>query len=315
MTNLAEALNDYIALRRALGYELRLPARALPRFVGFVALEEAHFITTQLALRWAQEDPEASCTTQADRLAMVRQFAAWRRATDPRTEVPPAGLLPWRYQRPKPYIYSDEEVEGLVAAAASLPSATGLRGLTCSTLFGLLAVTGMRLGEAVALDRSDVDLHTGVLAIQRGKSGKSRFIPVHETTRDTLESFSRQRDTILPTSSIPAFFVSEQGRRMTQWSAQYNFVSSSRAIGLRPPGPSDRFGRGPRLHDLRHRFAVATLIQWYRSGVDVEREMPKLATYLGHAHPDNTYWYLEAVPELLQLASEHSRLSVPGGAP
>jgi integrase len=315
MTNLAEALDDYIALRRALGYELRDPARALPRFLEFLAREGAQFITTELALCWSQENPDASCTTQADRLAMVRQFAAWRRATDPRTEIPPLGLLPWRYQRPTPYIFSDEEIEELVSSAASLSSTTGLRGLTCSTLFGLLAVTGMRLGEAVALDRCDVDLHTGVLAIRRGKSGKSRFIPVHGTTQDALEDYSRQRDSILPTSSNPAFFVSEHGRRMTMWSAQYNFVRVSRAIGLRPPGPSDRFGRGPRLHDLRHRFAVATLIQWYRSGVDVEREMPKLATYLGHAHPDNTYWYLEAVPELLQLATEYSRRSVPGGAP
>ncbi len=169
------------------------------------------------------------------------------------------------------------------------------------------------MGETVAMDRNDVDLATGVLSIRHGKFGKSRFIPVHDTTRDFLDSYASMRDAILPTPATPAFFVSERGRRMTQWSAQHNFAKVSRMIGLRPQEEGRGFGHGPRLHDLRHRFAVSTLIHWYRSGVDVEREIPKLATYLGHTHLNEVYWYLQAVPELLQLASERSERIAKGG--
>jgi integrase/recombinase XerD len=198
---------------------------------------------------------------------------------------------------------------GIISCAASLPSENGLRGLTLSTLFGLLAVTGMRVGEAVALDRDDVDLRTGVLAIREGKLGKHRFVPVHATTTETLRHYAASRDTILTQVKVPAFFVSERGRRIAAWSAGDNFVEVSRMIGLRSPAAADNGGRGrgPRLHDLRHRFAVSTLVNWYRSGADVDREIPKLATYLGHKGPAEVYWYLQAVPELLQLATERSR--------
>ena len=321
MNGLAKALDEYLALCRALGFELRQTAQALPRFVRFVEHEGGTFITTELALRWAQEDPEASSVTHADRLAMVRRFAAWRSAEDPRTQVPLVRLLPRRYQRPTPYIYSNEEVQSIVSSAASLPSATGLRGLTFSTLFGLLAVTGMRIGEAVALDRDDVDLRAGVITIRTGKFGKSRLLPIHATTSDVLGHYAKKRDATLPTVRTTravrtgAFFVSERGRRVSEWSARDNFVKVSRLIGLRPTAVDGRRGRGPRLHDMRHRFAVSTLIQWYRSGVDVDREIPKLATYLGHKGRDQVYWYLEAVPELLQLATERSTRGASGGAP
>jgi integrase len=172
----------------------------------------------------------------------------------------------------------------------------------------------MRVGEAVAFDREDVDLQTAVLSIRHGKFGKSRFIPIHTTTLDALQNYSKIRDAIVPASATPAFFVSDCGRRMTQWSAQYNFAKVSRSIGLRSREDGHRFGHGPRLHDLRHHFAVSTLIHWYRSGADVEREMPKLATYLGHASADEVYWYLQAVPELLQLATERSHHIATGGA-
>lgn len=314
MNTLAEALKEYIAIRRALGFDLRHTARTLPQFVSFLDREEVPFITTKLALRWAQEKVDASSTTRADRLAMVRRFAVWRSAVDPRTEIPPPGLLPSRYQRPVPYIYSEDEIERIISSAGSLPSAKGLRSLTCSTLFGLLAVSGMRVSEAVALDRDDVDLQTGVLSIRRGKFGKSRFIPIHSTTRYLLDDYSNRRDAILPALTAPAFFVSDRGRRMTKWSAQDNFVKVLRAIGLRSHGDGHRFGHGPRLHDLRHRFAVSTLVHWYRSGADVEREIPKLATYLGHTQPDSVYWYLQATPELLQLATERSERIAKGGA-
>ncbi len=315
MTTLPKALDEYIALRRALGYELRHTARALPQFLRFLEAEGASFVTTELALRWAQEDPEASSVTHSDRLAMVRRFAAWRSAQDPRTEIPPPRLLPRRYQRPTPYIYNEAEIESIVSAARSLPSARGVRGLTCSTLFGLLAVTGMRIGEAVALDRDDVDLEAGLLAVREGKFGKSRFVPIHNTTKEVLDEYSSKRDAALPVWRTPAFFVSDRGRRMSAWCAGDNFVKVSRAIGLRPAAVGRRRGRGPRLHDLRHWFAVATLMDWYRSGVDVDREIPKLATYLGHDHVEQVYWYLQAIPELLELATERSRSGLPGGAP
>lgn len=314
MSGLASALDDYLALRRALGFKLRRTGQALPQFVRFVELEEASFITTELALRWAQEDPEASAVTHSDRLAMVRRFAAWRSAADPRTEIPPVGLLPRRYQRPAPYIYSWEEVESIVSSAASLPSSMGLRGRTFSSVFGLLAVSGMRIGEVVALDRDDVDFEAGVLHIRMGKRGKSRFVPVHATTCGALRQYAGRRDAVLPHVQTPAFFVSERGLRVSQGSAQDNFIKVARLVGLRSPSKDGRRGRGPRLHDLRHRFAVATLIGWYRSGADVDREIPKLATYLGHNGPDQVYWYLQAAPELLELATERCRRVASAGA-
>jgi integrase len=314
MNGLTKALGEYLVLRRALGFKLRQTAQALPRFVRFIEREGATSITIDLALRWAQEDSEASSVTHADRLAMVRRFAAWRSAEDPRTEIPPVGLLPRRYQRPTPYIYSKGEVERIVSSAGSLPSERGLRGSSFSTVFGLLAVTGMRIGEAVALDRDDVDLQAGVLAIRTGKFGKSRFVPIHATTSSVLGQYSKKRDATVPHVKTPAFFLSERGRRVSEGSAGDNFIRVSRMIGLRSPAVDGRRGRGPRLHDLRHRFAVSTLIQWYRLGADVDREIPKLATYLGHKGPDQVYWYLQAVPELLELATKRSRRAAPGGA-
>ncbi len=226
MTDLATALDEYLALRRALGFKLRVTARELPRFVQFVEKDGATCITIGLALRWAQQNPAASSVVHSDRLAMVRRFAAWRSATDPRTEIPPARLLPRRYQRPAPYIYSAEEVERIVSGAASLPSSKGLRGLTFSTLFGLLAVTGMRIGEAVALDRSDVDLTAGTIAVREGKLGKSRIVPIHSTTKESLQHYANTRDTVLADVKKPAFFASERGRRILAGSADDNFITA-----------------------------------------------------------------------------------------
>jgi len=309
MTDLSIALSEYLALRRSLGFKLRATARELPRFVQFIKRRGAAAITTELALQWAQEDPKASPVTHSDRLAMVRRFAAWQHATDPRTEIPPVRLLPRRYQRPMPYIYSDEEVTRIVSAAAELPSDKGLRSLTFSMLFGLLAVTGMRIGEAVGLNRDDVDLQTGVLTIREGKLGKRRLVPVHATTTEMLRYYAERRDAILAPLKVPAFFVSECGRQISAWSAGDNFIDVSRMIGLRKQASTANGGRGrgPRLHDLRHRFAVSTLIHWYRSNADVDRKIPTLATYLGHKGPTEVYWYLQAVPELLELATKRSR--------
>jgi integrase len=304
MSALLDALEEYIAIRRGLGTQLRLPAAALRHFVDFLEHEGADFVTTELALRWAQQPQCAQPSTWAARLGVARRFAAWRSATDPRTEVPPRMLLPHGRRRKAPYIYSDEEIEQLVAEAAKLPSPTGLRGLTYATLLGLLAATGLRLGEALALDVDDVDLKDGVLAIRKAKFGKSRFVPVHDSTRQALLRYAESRDRRCPRRPSAAFLVSERGTRLCQEIARYTFAQVSRAIRLRASAGGRRKGRGPRLQDMRHRFATRKLIDWYRAGLDVERELPKLATYLGHVHVRHTYWYVEAVPELLQLATE-----------
>ncbi len=302
MSELRQAIDQYIAQRRSLGFELREPEIVLHRFVAFADREGAEYITTDLVLRWTSEPSKAQPATWASWVAMVRRFARWRSATDPRTEVPPDGLLPQRFRRQPPYIYSDDEIERLVRAATQLPSSNGMRALTYSTYFGLVAATGMRMSEGIALDRGDVDLAEGILTIRRTKFGKSRIVPVHPSTREVLESYAAQREHTLLTLQTPAFFVSAHGSRITQWSTRYNFAKVSQQVGLRTPASGH--GHGPRLHDLRHRFAVRTLIEWYRKGLDVERELPKLSTYLGHVHVNDTYWYLEAVPELLQRATE-----------
>ncbi len=304
MSKLRESLEEYLTIRRSLGFELSTLACHVRNFIDFAEGEGASYITTELALRWAQLSTEAQPATRAARLASVRRFAAWRSTTDPRTQVPPEGLLPHRYRRTRPYIYSDDEIGRIVLTAGELASPKGLRARTYSTIFGLLAVTGMRVSEAVSLDRNDVDLEARVLTIRRTKFGKTRLVPVHPSTRDVLRAYGQQRDRIVRVSLTPGFFVSERGTRISGSAARYTFAKVSREIGLRAPVKGHRHGHGPRLHDMRHRFAVRTLIDWYRAGLDVEREIPKLATYLGHVHVHDTYWYLEAVPELLALATE-----------
>ncbi|HKY35758.1 MAG TPA: tyrosine-type recombinase/integrase [Polyangiaceae bacterium] len=190
----------------------------------------------------------------------------------------------------------------MMAAARRLPSSIGIRPHAYATLLGLLIVTGMRLGEALGLDRDDVDLTEGVLRVRNAKYGKSRLLPVHQSTTRALADYARRRDRLLRSTriaAIPAFFVSDAGTRITQWAARETFVRLSREIGLR--GPQGRFGHGPRLHDVRHRFAATTLLRWYRAGFDVDRHMLRLTTYLGHTHITDTYWYISAVPELLRL--------------
>jgi integrase/recombinase XerD len=309
MSTLRQAVEQYLRIRSELGYKLRGPAGLLRDFVAFAEREGATHLITDLALRWAQRPLSAQPATWGLRLGVVRRFAVWLSVTDRRTEVPPAGLLPCRYRRKRPYIYSDAEIEGLVRAARRLPSAAGLKGCTFSTIFGLLAVTGLRVSEALALDREDVDLKEGVLRVRRTKFGKSRLVAVHESTRQILANYALHRDRIVQRPATAAFFLSERGRRVTEWAARYNFAKVSREVGLRAATTNCRHGRGPRLHDMRHRFAVCTLLGWYRAGIDVEREIPKLATYLGHVHANETYWYLEAVPELLELATRRLETS------
>jgi integrase len=232
---------------------------------------------------------------------MVRGFAQYCRALDARTEVPPHGLLPYRYRRQPPYIYREQEIAHLLTAARQLPSATGLRPSTYTTLLGLLAVTGMRLSEALHLDRPDVEVTHGSLTIRQTKFGKTRCMPLHPSTREVLHQYARFRDQLWPRPSTLRFLLSERGTPLTVWSVQRTVVQLSRQIGLR-----DATARsGPRLHDLRHSCAVRTLLHWYRTGADVERRMPTLSAYLGHAHVNDTFWYLSATPELFHAVTQY----------
>jgi integrase/recombinase XerD len=300
MTSLRKAVDDYLAMRRALGFKLRLHAGVLRDFTAFLKSEDASHITTDLVLRWATQPVGVQPANYARRLSIARRFAQFVSASDPRTEVPPLGLLPHRYRRKAPYIYQDADIVRLLRAAARISSATGLRAATYSTLIGLLAVAGLRISEAIGLDNEDVNFAEGVLRIRRTKFGKSRLVPLHASTTRALQRYLRTRDRIRPEPSSAAFFVGEQGRRLNQWTVRWTFNKLCRETGLRRL--ADR--RGPRLHDLRHRLAIKTLIAWYRRGLDVERHLPVLATYLGHGHINDTYWYVTAVPELLRRAAE-----------
>ncbi len=303
MSSLRTSLEQYLATRRAAGFLLRDTETALNRFVAFAEQRKTELITTQLALTWAQQPANAQPAWRAKRLGMVRLFARYLSAQDPRTEIPPAGLLPCGYRRPEPYLYSDEEVDRLLRAARDLPSPTGLRAWTYATFLGLLAVTGMRMGEAVNLDREDVDLQRGLLTLRHTKLDRDRHVPIHPTTHKALLDYQTYRERIYRTATPSSFFLAEHGRRLNKETVRETFVKLSRQIGLRGPCQS----HGPRLQDLRHRFAVHTMLHWYRTGADVQAQLPKLSTYLGHVSVRSTYWYLTAVPELLQLAA--ARLS------
>jgi integrase/recombinase XerD len=300
MNTLCEGVEEYLSLRHRLGYKLDRSGRLLLQFVSFMEQRKAPFITGDLVEEWAVLPTNAQPVYWASRLSAVRLFAQYRRATDSRTEVPALGLLRARYQRKRPYIYSENEIARLMGAAARLASPTGLRAQTYVTLLGLLTVTGLRISEAIALDCEDVDLEGGILTIRRTKFGKTRLVPVHRSTSLALRRYARFRDGVHPRPRTRSFLVGEAGARLVKNTAEDIFVRLSRRIGLR--GPEGRHGHGPRLHDLRHRWAVDTMLRWYRAGVDVERHLPELSTYLGHTHVSDSYWYLTAVPELMSLA-------------
>jgi integrase/recombinase XerD len=298
MNTLREAVVEYLALRRGLGFTLRDAGIGLVDFVSFLEQQGAASITTALALAWAQQPSSARPAAWARRLSYVRGFARYRSATDARTEIPPGGLLPHRPERARPYLYTDAEIQQLLEAALHLAPAGGLRAWTYHTLLGLLAVTGLRISEALGLTLEDVDLRAGVLTIRGTKFGKARLVPLHASTQQVLAAYTVRREDFLAGRRAVSFFVSRRGTRLDSAGVRRTFYLLSRQIGLRDPGAS----RGPRLHDFRHRFAVQTLVQWYRAGEEVEPRLPILSTYLGHVQVSDTYWYLTACPELMGLA-------------
>lgn len=315
MTSFTERLEQYLAFRRRHGGDWTAAAQDLHPFVAFADTEAAEWISVDLFMRWKDRFGSAGTATWNNRLSAVRGFTTWLRVVDPRTEVPPKELIPKRYQRPTPHIYPDSEIVRILSEAARLPSRLGLRGETYATLFGLLAVTGLRIGEALGLDDRDVDLDAAVLFVRRGKNDKSRFIPVTDCTAERLGQYRAARNKTFGTAATTAFFVGENGQRLAIHAAQSNFAKIGQKIGLREKQPGTKFGHGPRLHDMRHTMASKTILDWFRSGRNPDREMYKLSTYLGHGNPGDTYWYIEAVPELLSLASERAeRCFEDGGA-
>ena len=296
MTVLSQAVEDYLSVRRTLGHKLVDHGTLLPDFVTYLEAAGASTVTTELAVAWATQPTGTTRAWWGRRLAVVRGFARHLKAFDPDTEIPSPDLLPYRCRRVSPYLYSEADIAALMAAARALRSP--LRAATYETLIGLVATTGMRSGEAVRLDRDDIDWDEGVLTVWYSKFHKSRALPVHASTLDALQRYARVRDEYVGRPKAPSFFVSTVGTRLNN-DDDKTFRRLVRHVGLVSPS-----GRRPRLHDLRHTFAVRTLLGWYRAGADVDAHMPLLSTYLGHSGPEGTFWYLSAVPELLFLASE-----------
>jgi integrase len=302
MTPLQSALEDYLTIRRALGHKLQRAEKLLSDFVGYVEAGPEHRVTIELAIAWATLPSTGSTSWWAIRLSAVRGFATYLHALEPTNEAPPTSLLPTRYHRAVPYLYSDKDVIGLMGAAETLGSP--LRVLTYRTLIGLLAVTGMRVGEALQLDQTDLDHELGLLTVREGKFGKSRELPLHLSTIDALRAYLNQRDRLHP--KVPAMFISRSGARLLYGNVNWTVRCLIRRAGIKPRSNGCR----PRLHDLRHSFAVRTVIDAYRTDADVAARLPVLSTYLGHVHPANTYWYLSAAPELLGLAGERLECSL-----
>ncbi len=297
MTDLRQALDDYLAIRRALGFKLQRVGQLLPGFVTHMEQSGAATITTELALAWAKQ-PAGGAAWWKIRLRAVRGFARHLQNVDPCTEVPPADLLPAPLSRATPYLYSESDIGRLMTAARTFVSP--LKAATYETLVGLLATTGLRVGEAIRLDRADLDWDNGVLTVCSSKFGKSREVPLHPSTLGALRAYQLRRDQLCPRPKAPSFFISTTGTRLDQPTVGSTFVVLARQAGLRPRSLRCR----PRPHDLRHSFAVRTLLNWYRAGDNVESKLPLLSTYLGHVSPASTYWYLTAAPELLALVSK-----------
>ncbi len=304
MSTLSTHVEDYLRLRRSLGFKLERAGLLLPQLVAYLEAAGATTVTSDLAIAWARLPERAQPNHLAMRLAIARGFARYLQTIDPATQVPPAGVFPTRRQRPAPYLWSAGDIPRLLEATRALRPP--LRAATHQTLFGLLAVSGMRLGEAIGLDRDDVDLEGGVITIRHAKFDRSRLVPLHPSSSEALRAYAAERDRLCPRPHTRTFFLSSVGTSLTRSGVDKTFRQITTAIGARTATVH------PRVHDLRHGFAVDTLIRWYRAGVNVEDRIGVLSTYLGHVAPADTYWYLSATPELMALAAE--RLDLRFGA-
>ena len=297
MSALSGHLDAYLALRRAVGFKLVTEGRVLRDFVRFAETAGESTIRTDTALRWTRQPSGCCYAYLAQRMRAVRGFARYLHALDPKTEIPPLDLLLARKHRPTPYIYSDDEIAALMHAARQLRPR--LRAATSETLIGLLACTGMRIGEAFKLDRT-VDWTHQLLVVRDSKFGKSREVVLHSSTTSTLAGYLEFRDRVRPTGDPRSVFISVRGTRLGHKTFNPTFHTVLRFAGIEPAPPPAH----PRAHDLRHSFAVKTLLGWYRADVDVAARMPLLSTYLGHVDPAASYWYISASPELLGVAAQ-----------
>ena len=298
MSALAAAVEDYLAIRRSLGYRLEYHGTALPAFVAYLEEAGINHVTTEAAVSWATLPVGAHPAWWRSRLGVVRDFARYLHTVEPATQIPPADLLRAHRARLTPHFFSEAELASLLEAARQLRPAS--KALTFETLVGLLAVSGLRLGEALGLDRDDVDLDAGVLVVARAKASGAREVALHPSTCDALRRYCVARDHRWPNPATSGFFISARGARLAQSTVHTNFqILVEHACVL---GATER--RRPRPHDLRHSFAVRTLLGWHRQGVDVDASLPLLSTFLGHSGPAATYWYLEAVPELLGVVAQ-----------
>lgn len=296
MVDLAGHVRDYLELRRALGFKLVFEGHVLPRLATFIEASGAGTLTTELAISWACQPEDVQPITLAHRLGAARGFARYLKTIDPATEIPPLDVFGTRRQRPTPYLWSKDEITALLEA--TLQIRPELRALTHETLFGLIAVTGLRLGEATGLLREDVNLTDGILTVTEAKFDRTRLIPLHPSTTAALASYAQRRDRLCPAPRTAAFFLSHAGTTLRVTGVDTTFNNITTGIGLRTATVK------PRIHDLRHTFAVQTLIDWHRTGADIGASVPVLSTYLGHVSPAGTYWYLSAAPELMALAAE-----------
>jgi integrase/recombinase XerD len=295
MSDMRRHLEDYLRLRRALGFKLEFPGMVLPSLVSYLETAGAATITAELAIAWAGLPRGVLPINWAHRLGAARGFARYLQTIDPAAEIPPAGIWPSVAPRPRPWIWAEADVRRLLTACQALRPP--LRAATYETLFGLLAAAGLRLGEAIGLDRADADLDGAVLTIRDGKFGRSRLVPLHPTVTSALASYAACRDRLCPSPATTRFLVSTAGTPLRTSLADHTFAQLTTALGLRTAA------RRPRIHDLRHTFAVRQMLEWHRIGADVNARMPVLSAYLGHVSPAGTYWYLTAVPELMELAA------------
>jgi integrase/recombinase XerD len=291
------ALTDYLRLRRGLGFSLCRGEKLLVQFLDYLDERGRADFTVDDALAWAKLSEPASPGWLGGRLTVVRGFAAYLHSLDSSVPAIPPGLLPGRGRRVVPYLYSDEDLVALLRQTETLM--TPLRTATMRTLVGLLAVTGVRLSEALTVDDGDFDVDAGVLLVRHGKFGKQRLLPLHPSTVEALTAYRTVRDGWFPIPVSPALLVSQAGTRLLVSNVELTFARLVHRVGLTPRTPSCR----PRIHDLRHAFAVRTLLEWYRDGGDIDARMPLLSTYLGHVSPKNTYWYLDSAPELMAEAA------------
>ena len=286
-------IDRYLTVRRRLGADLSTDERILRRFATFADRDDAQYVNTSLIMRCLESLPSASPGTRATRFRVARQFAEWPHGLDPTHEAPPRGLVPGRVRRTHPYFYREAEIVAIIEHARTLPSVYGMRGLTCSTLFGLIAVTGFRISEALGLDPADLDVDSGVLHVRQGKLGKERRLPLDQSVVQRLESYCRKRDRLLGRRP-EAFFVTCEGHRLGDCGARYNFAHVCQQIGLRQPQLHLRHGRGPRIHDLRHSTAMELL----HHGVD----QSVIALWPGHESVETTQIYIHADMRLKEEA-------------